>query len=337
MNKAITGLVIFASLFAITATMLIGNRSDAQTQTSAFRPIPVSHPAAKFPARPTCHPYGHCKPSPTPTPTTPTPTPTPTTPTPTPTSSACTISLGGSCQYFYALNDMSNGFNTYVENQGVGPQSGSTSVITAQNPGNWYVTSNLIPHGYGGVQVFAGNQQLMNNWCGGTNGIAGWGNCGVSRSTPYAGVSVLKVHYSETSPRHSADANVIQQAAADTWPSNYSNDIMFWTDVQGRCNEGSYGPEILAPLVVIDGQTWTLNRYGTELIWMLDSNPAVPNSCAQQTSGTINIKAFYDWMNANGIVPYGGSWNEVDFGFEMCSNDSQTSRITSYSIEATPA
>ena len=251
----------------------------------------------------------------------------------------CTIQIGGACGgYSYGPNVMSNGYNLYVEDQGVGPQAGTTATATVTDPGNWSVTANEVPYGDGGVQTFNGDQQLMNNWCTDNSGWQSVTNCSTQAgSTPYSGVSSLAVNYSETSPQ---DANSIYEYAADTWPTNYGSDIMFWTDTHGRCNEGSYGSTILAPLVTIDGQAWTLNRYGgpgAELIWVLDSNPAVPDSCASQPAGTIDIKAAYDWMNANGIVPAGGGWNEVDAGWEITSADSTTFTVSSYSVTGTVA
>src|SRR5215831_7213588 len=246
------------------------------------------------PFQPACHGHNHHCPTPTPTPTT--PTPTPTTPTPTITGPACTVQLGGACgPYSYPLIPMSNGFDTYVANQTFA-NAGTTQALTATSPGNWSLTANDVPYGYTGVQTYPDVQQLTNDWNG-----AGWGGAGGSLDTPLDSLSSLTVSYAESGPR---DASSIYEFSPDIWSDNYGRDIMFWTDTQGRCNEGAFGSTVLGHLT-IDGQGWTAHRYGgpgEEIILVLDG-PGGPGTCAQQTSGTINIKAGLDWLVSNGFVP----------------------------------
>jgi hypothetical protein len=118
---------------------------------------------------------------------------------------------------------------------------------------------------------------------------------------------------------------------------------MFWADTEGRCNTGSYGSTVLGN-AVFDGQTWTVNRYGgagAEIIFVLDSNPAVPDSCAQQTSGTIDVQAGIQWLIAHGYVTdtpaSPDAYTQVNTGFEITSMDSQTLAVSGYAINATVA
>jgi hypothetical protein len=223
---------------------------------------------------------------------------------------------------------MSNGYDTYVSNQSVGPQPGTTDTVTATDPGNWSVKANAVPYGYGGVQTFPDVQQLTNDWNASTKT---WGSG--SSDTPVDSLSALKVNYSETAPQ---DANSIYEFAPDVWQDNYGSDVMFWADTHGRCNTGSYGGTVLGTWTS-NGQTWTVNRYGgagAEIIFVLDSNPAVQNSCAQQASGTIDIKAGLDWLVANGFETGGPVISQLNTGYEITSADNTTFTVNSYSITA---
>ena len=180
----------------------------------------------------------------------------------------------------------------------------------------------------GCVQTYVNSTQLTNDWNG-----SGWGGSGAS-DTPLASLSALKVNYSETTPR---DAGTVAEFAPDVWNDNYGDDVMFWADTQGRCNTGSYGGTVLGT-AVLDGQTWTVNRYGgagAEIIFVLDSDPNVPNSCAQQTSGTIDIKAGYQWLVDHGFMTTLGSLSQLNSGWEICQANAATFTMNSYSITAT--
>ncbi|QGN57787.1 hypothetical protein [Nostocoides sp. HKS02] len=290
-------------------------------------------------SKPTCHGKGS-KPCPSPTSTTSTTT-TSTTSSSTTSSSttssstttgpatwACTAPLGGGCgAYRYAGIPNSNGYNTYVSNQAVGAQTGTSQVVQANSPGDWQVVANDVPYGYTGVQTFPDAQQLFNNWCGN-----GWGGC--SADTPVNSLSALKVVYAESSPQ---DALSLYQYSPDVWLDNYGSDIMFWVDVHGRCNEGAFGGTVLGH-AVIDGQNWTVHRYGgfgAEIIFVLDGTGGT-GTCAQQTSGTINIKAGIDWLTANRFITGAPVMSQLNTGWEITSADNTTFRVSSYSIIATP-
>jgi hypothetical protein len=96
---------------------------------------------------------------------------------------------------------------------------------------------------------------------------------------------------------------------------------------------------------VIDGQSWAVWRYGgvgSEIIFAL----CAPGGCgtgqltsdyAQQTSGTINILAGFQWLVAHGVMSSLGSVSQLNTGWEICSSDNQTFTVTQYGIQATTA
>jgi hypothetical protein len=283
--------------------------------------IVVNGPASANP--PTCKPSGHfaCRP-------TPSPTPTPTTST-APGGFSCTVLLGHSCgAYLYPDIPNSNGYNTYVANQDVGANLGTTETLNANNPGDWQVVANAVPYGYLGVQTFPDVQQLFNNWPWGTD-------CASSCiDVPLNALSTLKVNYAETSP---TSVNSIYEFAPDIWQDNYPSDVMFWVDTHGRCNEGAFGSTLLGH-AVIDGQNWTVHRYGgrgAEIIFVLDGAGG-SGTCARQRSGTVNIKAGLDWLIANGFETGPAVIAQVNTGWEITSADNTTFMVSSYSITATP-
>lgn len=241
----------------------------------------------------------------------------------------CTAQLGDGCgPYTDSSIPMSGGFDTYVSNQAVGSNAGTAETLTATDPGNWSVTANAVPYGYGGVQTFPDSQQLTNDWSATDNTWDG------SADTPVDALSSLTVTYSETGPQ---DANSIYEFAPDLWFDNYGDDVMFWADVHGRCNTGAYGSTVLGT-ATFDGQTWTVNRYGgpgAEIIFVLDSDPGVPDSCSNQTSGTIDLKAGLDWLVAHGYMT-APIMSQLNTGFEITSADNTTFSMNSYSINAVP-
>ncbi len=223
---------------------------------------------------------------------------------------------------------MSNGSNTYVAVQNVGANTGTTGVATVNDANNWSALINAVPYGYGGVQIFLQNAQDTNNWNGN-----GWGNG--DSDTPLAALSALKVNYTEN--MGTVNANTSAEFAPDIWTDNYPSDVMFWADTSGRCDSGSYGSTVLGT-AVIDGQTWTVNRYGgpgEEVIFVLDSNPSVPNSCANQTSGSIDIQAGLNWLVANGDMTGPVVVNSIATGWEITSAQNETFSLSNYSITAT--
>jgi hypothetical protein len=260
------------------------------------------------------------------------PIPTPTaTPTPTPSGWKCVAPIGGVCgNYVYAGIPNSNGYNTYVTNQAVGPEPGTTETIYANDPGDWMMISDARPYGYGGVQTFPDVQQLFNNWCG-----HDWSGCSSPTNTPIDSLTSLKVHYTEESP---TDTNDHYEYSPDLWLQNYPNDIMFWVDTLGRCNEGAFGGTVLGH-AVIDGQNWTVHRYGgagAEIIFVLDGDGG-SGTCAQQHSGTINIKAGVQWLTDQKILTGPPVMGQLNTGWEITSAQHATFRVSEYTIEATPA
>ena len=241
--------------------------------------------------------------------------------------------------YRYAADTNSNGYNTHVGNNCWADPS-CVQTITVTNPGQWQVTATQ-PAGNGSVRTAPEVGQQFNNWC--SNGKNTWSNlvphgcAGVD--TPISSLSWLTSSYAESTPHN---ARTIAEWAWDNWLSNdqgYPNEVMVWVDTNNRCNPGSFGTQVHAP-VNIAGQQWTPHRYPNngEFIWTLDG-PGGAGTCAQQASGTVNLLALLTWMQANGFAAPSAAISSIDGVWELCSTGGvpETFRLSSYSITAKAA
>jgi len=230
----------------------------------------------------------------------------------------------------------SNGYNTYLANNCWGDPN-CRQTLSANSFGDWRVTANE-PAGNGSVRTAPEGQQQFNNWCPDSKT---WSNlvtngCGSPEDTPISALSQLSSTYAESTPHNS---QTIAQWAWDNWLSNdsgYPDEVMVWVDDNGRCNSGSFGTQVHAP-VTIAGQEWTPHRYpnSSEFIWSLDGSGGA-GTCAQQASGTVDLLALLKWMQANGYAAPGASLSLVDGVFEICSTGGapETFRVSSYSVTA---
>jgi hypothetical protein len=217
----------------------------------------------------------------------------------------------------------SNGYNTYVEDQIFDDVDINNNItLCGSSPGNWNVTLNAAagPDG-GAVQGYPDIQQLYNNWS------SSGGN------TPIASLTGLTSTFNTTNPPDSVGN---WEMAYDLWFSNYGSDIMIWENTSNsRGLASNYGGATIDnPNVTIDGQSYALIHYGG------GSQPErmlVHNTNA--SSGTENILADLQWLEANGYLPSGDSLGQVNFGWELCNTDGQTLTyaVNAYTLTRTPA
>lgn len=251
----------------------------------------------------------------------------------------CTATLGNGCGGYDAPDVWpgSNGFNTYMSNQDVGAQSGTTQTATVNSASSWSLQANDQPYGYTGVQTFPDTQQLTNNY----SADGQWN--GQDVDTPLNAMSSLVINYNESSP---SGPNDIYEFAPDIW-TNYagqlgggSGDIMFWVDTTHvRCDDNGLSTSDRLGTQTVNGQDWTWYRYGPmggELVGILDTvdhDPATNGTCAQQKSGTVDIKAGLDWLKSNGFINTGAiTIGQINTGFEITSAQNSTFSMNSYSI-----
>ena len=178
-------------------------------------------------------------------------------------------------------------------------------------------------------------QQQFNNWCASART---WSNrvstgCNSLADTPISAMSQLASSYAE-SRRITARLSLSGRGTCGSVTSlGYADEVMVWVDTNGRCNGGSFGTQLHAP-VTIAGQEWTPHRYpnSSEFIWTLDGS----GTCAQQASGTVDLLALLKWMQANGYAAPGATVSIVDGLWEICSTGGQpeTFTVSKYSLTA---
>ena len=246
-----------------------------------------------------------------PTPSTISPTPTPTTTSPTPTGAACIQRTpdGDHCgPYPYPPVIMSNGFDTYVGNNCWGDPT-CTYTTTVTDPGHWNTVA-TEPAGQTAVVAYPDVQQLTNDWCG-----SGWNTapCPTPTGTPLSALTSLTSTFTEAMPQNTG---TIAEFGYDLW-TNYSSDIMIWTD---NVNRGAGGASLLASHQVIGGQSFDVYQFGGaggEIIFSLNGAGG-SGKFANETSGTVDILGTLAWVQSHGYAS-NISIGQIDAGWEICS------------------
>lgn len=211
---------------------------------------------------------------------------------------------------------MSNGYNTYVENNMWAAQSGTVQTTCANSPGDWTVSSKTTQDQGGAVQTAPMVQQQLDDWTGTT-----WGPCATTASggstcsdTPISALSSLDASFSMTNPPTS---NGTWEGMIDTWWNNNPNsEIMIWLNYSNSRVNGYGGAQVIQQNVMIDGQSYTYVNYGGGLPQMVLNTP--------ETSGTISLLDVFKWLESQGIISSTATLAIVDFGWEICSTGSQT-------------
>jgi hypothetical protein len=195
------------------------------------------------------------------------------------------------------------------------------------------VTANE-PAGNGSVKTAPETQQEFNNWCPGSKTWSNLDSAGCSgrTDTPISAMSQLTSTYAES---FSHDSKTIAQWAWDNWLDNdggYSNEVMVWTDVVGRCNSGSYGNPVHAP-VTIDGRSGSRTSTRQQGIYL-----GVGWRQLVQPAGvcTVDLLGLLKWMQANGYASDSALLSLVDGVFAICSTGGGPEKFSvfSYSLSA---
>lgn len=230
---------------------------------------------------------------------------------------ACVTSdLSGGCGPYYSNKiDFSNGWTTYVNNDGwgCGPngEDCGPQTLTAYGPSTWSVTSRQAA-GNTGVLTYPDVQQLIADSAG--------------NPVQLSGLTKLYSTFNEAMP-HNADTKV--EAAYDIWMGYFAQEVMVWVD---NVNQGLSADTVLAHHVFFK-IPYTLYRNGGpggELIWSRDTN---------KTTGTVHILAMLNWLLRNGYVSQShASVSDVDFGWEISSTGGVNERFTlsDFTLRAIP-
>lgn len=238
-------------------------------------------------------------------PTTRTTTPAPTTSTTPPASTTCTNPLfttsraddGWSNGGYYVHNNMWNasGYNV-------------SQSLAACSYRNWSVTATADnSRGDGAVKTYPNVHKDYHDW-------------GTGKEPVVSSFPSLTSTFAATSP-HVGIYNVAYDIWLNGVPGN--REIMIWTDNYRQVPAGNR----VATGLSFSGTTWDL--YATGDNGYLAFVPAQP-----MTKGTLDLKAFMDYLVSKGRVPTNSTLGQICFGAEIVSTDGKpaTFQVTDFSI-----
>lgn len=260
--------------------------------------------------------------------TSPSTTPPSTPPTTAPTGTPCTTSAdNGYCpgpgrDYSYPGIALSNGSNTYINNNVFNHNQlpSATQTLNAYDPGNWSVTANMAA---GNTAVISGPQ--------------------VRQDVPGGFDPLSNFHYiyaSATDDQH-PNSGTGAEFGYDIWTSTssgnaFSQEMMIWTDTINRGICGGATP--VASNVSFGGsngvpvESWNLCRNGpagsgSEYIWYLPGT--------QDHGGHADVYAMLRWMISHGYYSSGTGLNQLDETFEICSTGGQPETFSASGLSIT--
>lgn len=212
---------------------------------------------------------------------------------------------GGGNQAAYVIQDAWND-NSSLESQ----------VLSANSMSQWQVTAKLAS-GNKAVLSYPDSQDTITDTS--------------DQPVLFSDFSALTTSYTSALPS-SPGATDDYEAAYDIWlgegDSNYSQELMIWTDNHGQRPAGND-----------TGKAWTGPDGTIYEIWANSGNTTVTLvRQANANSGNVNLLSLVNWLQANGYLTTNGI-NQVDYGFELCSTSgvSETFSVTAYSLDATCA
>lgn len=193
--------------------------------------------------------------------------------------------------------------NPTVGNNVWAPINGWHQTLYANNPGDWSVVANMP----------AGN-----------TGVVSYPSSGSSYGERK--LSSFSAMYSSFTENMNANGSTSAWAAYDIWLNGGQNEVMIQHDF---ANNGPCGPDATATFGGSGGvpsQRWYLCKYGSELIWKLNSG--------SETSGSVDILAMLKWLESHGDLPSDSTLGLIGYGWEICSTGSQpeTFKVSRYSI-----
>ena len=118
----------------------------------------------------------------------------------------------------------------------------------------------------------------------------------------------------------------IYNVAYDIWLNGVategSTEVMIWTDNYKQVPAGS-----VKATASFNGHTYDVYRSGSDYIAFKSKDT--------QTSGTMNLKAMFDWLMSKGWISRSSTVGQIDYGVEICStnNAPATFEFTDFSIK----
>jgi len=203
----------------------------------------------------------------------------------------------------FVTSDTNGGWSDggyYVHNNMWNYQEGGPETLYACAYNNWYVDS--TQPSTTSVKVYPNVHLDINN----LNG------------TPLSNYRTITSTFAGSGPRTG-----IYNVAYDIWLNGVgsgggSTELMIWTE---NFNQRPLGSVKASP--TFDGMTYDAWYYndGTANVISLVAKSTMP-------SGSMNLKAIFDWAIGQGMMPANPTVNQIDFGVEICSTNNTKQRFT---------
>ena len=137
---------------------------------------------------------------------------------------------------------------------------------------------------------------------------------------------VLKVSFAAT-----AWNSGIYEVAFDNFLSNYTYEVMIWTENHNQLPAGS----IIQSGITVDGQTWDLWNVGGYFAF---AAPAGSNGFPSNrviSSGIYDQMAFFNYLISQGLMPSTVTLSQIQYGVELVDTGNVPKRfsVTNFSIK----
>lgn len=230
-----------------------------------------------------------------------------------------TSKTNGSCPKsgaytYYPQITVSNGYNTYVNQDVWNPIDGWQQTLYSKNPGHWHVTANM-PVGNTAVVSYPDTQQLY----------------GMT-------LSQFRFLYSSFSETSDTSTKTIDDTGYDIWLNNYANEVMIQHEVAGH-GQCDGAPPIAGPITFggthhVPVNAWVLCQYGSELFWQLPSPEGAWSFGISE--GRVDILSMLAWLVNNNYLPANSSLDQIDYGFELSSTNGldETFAVTALTLKS---
>lgn len=217
---------------------------------------------------------------------------------------ACvTAALRANCGPFSDSQIQGTSSDPTVSNDVWNPISGWQQTLYANNPGNWYTVA-TGPSGNTAVVSYPSSGSNYNE----------------------RALSSFPALYSSFSENMHAQSGTSAEAAYDVWLNNWKNEVMIQHDMVNRGSCPTLATTSFGGSNGVPVRTWTLCKYGSELIWQL--------SGAGEQSGSVDILGMLKWLVSHSYLPQSNGLTAIGYGFEICSTGGrpETFTVTGYSV-----
>lgn len=143
-------------------------------------------------------------------------------------------------------------------------------------------------------------------------------------SEEISGIRYMTSYFNQTMPTGNLATNGFDaEAAYDIWLDNYGIEVMIWVDNQGQTPAGQ-----VIGTASLNGQRYLVYNSGNTYSFVISRN---------ETSGTVNILAAFDWLTAGGYVPANSYLTQFNFGWEVASTAGKTDTFQVHNLRLSQA